>query len=43
MTKDNIKDTVIKDGFYTVAEICTGKYKAACDKHRPQVSSLRVP
>ncbi|MBC9727121.1 sugar ABC transporter substrate-binding protein [Streptomyces sp. TRM68367] len=32
MTKDNIKDTVIKDGIYTVAEICTGKYKAACDK-----------
>ncbi|MEU6912376.1 sugar ABC transporter substrate-binding protein [Streptomyces olindensis] len=32
LTKDNIKDTVIKDGIYTVGEICTGKYKAACDK-----------
>ncbi|WP_345577095.1 sugar ABC transporter substrate-binding protein [Streptomyces prasinosporus] len=32
LTKDNIKDTVIKDGIYTVQEICTGKYKAACDK-----------
>jgi D-xylose transport system substrate-binding protein len=32
LTKDNIKDTVIKDGVYTVADICTGKYKAACDK-----------
>lgn len=32
LTKDNIKDTVIKDGIYTVAEICTPKYKAACDK-----------
>ncbi|MFJ3623566.1 sugar ABC transporter substrate-binding protein [Streptomyces iakyrus] len=32
LTKDNIKDTVIKDGIYTVNEICTGKYKAACDK-----------
>ncbi|MFE9393848.1 sugar ABC transporter substrate-binding protein [Streptomyces flavidovirens] len=32
LTKDNIKDTVIKDGVYTVAEICTPKYKAACDK-----------
>ncbi|MFF2655699.1 sugar ABC transporter substrate-binding protein [Streptomyces sp. NPDC058045] len=32
LTKDNIKDTVIKDGIYTVDEICAGKYKAACDK-----------
>ncbi|MBQ0884728.1 sugar ABC transporter substrate-binding protein [Streptomyces sp. RM72] len=32
LTKDNIKDTVIKDGFYTIDEICTDKYKAACDK-----------
>ena len=30
MTKDNIKDTIIKDGFWTAAEICTGKYAAAC-------------
>ncbi|WP_432083346.1 ABC transporter substrate-binding protein [Streptomyces sp. WAC 04229] len=32
LTKDNIKETVIKDGFYTIDEICAGKYKAACDK-----------
>ncbi|MFH9013469.1 sugar ABC transporter substrate-binding protein [Streptomyces sp. NPDC017943] len=32
LTQDNIKDTVIKDGIYTVNDICTGKYKAACDK-----------
>ncbi|MFF0446572.1 substrate-binding domain-containing protein [Streptomyces sp. NPDC004609] len=32
LTKDNIKDTVLKDGIYTVAEICTPKYEAACDK-----------
>ncbi|MER5541119.1 sugar ABC transporter substrate-binding protein [Streptomyces sp. NPDC001118] len=32
LTKDNIKDTVIKDGIYTVADICTADYKAACDK-----------
>ncbi len=32
LTKDNINDTVIKDGIYTVAEICTAKYKADCDK-----------
>ncbi|MCE3029395.1 MULTISPECIES: substrate-binding domain-containing protein [Streptomyces] len=32
LTKDNIKDTVIKDGVYTAADICTSQYKAACDK-----------
>ncbi|WP_406729642.1 substrate-binding domain-containing protein [Streptomyces sp. GD-15H] len=32
LTQENINDTVIKDGVYTVQEICTGKYKAACDK-----------
>jgi D-xylose transport system substrate-binding protein len=32
LTKDNIKDTVVKEGFYTIDEICAGKYKAACDK-----------
>ncbi|MBC7270042.1 sugar ABC transporter substrate-binding protein [Streptomyces broussonetiae] len=32
LTQDNINDTVIKDGVYTADEICTGKYKAACDK-----------
>ncbi|MCF1507679.1 sugar ABC transporter substrate-binding protein [Streptomyces glomeratus] len=32
LTKDNIKDTVIKDGIYTPAEICTPQFKAACDK-----------
>ncbi|MEV0224441.1 sugar ABC transporter substrate-binding protein [Streptomyces sp. NPDC050704] len=32
LTKDNINETVIKDGIYTVNEICTAKYKAACGK-----------
>ncbi|MGW3210436.1 sugar ABC transporter substrate-binding protein [Streptomyces sp. NPDC001135] len=32
LTKDNIKDTVVKDGVYTVADICTADYKAACAK-----------
>jgi D-xylose transport system substrate-binding protein len=32
VTKDNIADTVIKDGFLTTDEICTGKYKAACEE-----------
>ncbi|MFG2511233.1 sugar ABC transporter substrate-binding protein [Streptomyces sp. NPDC048584] len=32
LTSENINDTVIKDGIYTVQEICTDKYKAACDK-----------
>ncbi|WP_405807194.1 substrate-binding domain-containing protein [Streptomyces sp. NBC_00210] len=30
LTKDNIKETVIEDGVYTVADICTPDYKAAC-------------
>ncbi|POX53834.1 sugar ABC transporter substrate-binding protein [Streptomyces sp. Ru72] len=30
LTKDNIKDTVIQDGIYTVKDICTAKYKADC-------------
>jgi D-xylose transport system substrate-binding protein len=32
VTKENINDTVIKDGFLTVDEICTGPYKDACAK-----------
>jgi D-xylose transport system substrate-binding protein len=32
LTKDNINETVIKDGIYTVDEICTPKFKADCDK-----------
>ncbi|MFJ9037852.1 sugar ABC transporter substrate-binding protein [Streptomyces sp. NPDC102406] len=32
LTQDNIKDTVIDQGYYTLGEICTAKYKAACDK-----------
>ncbi|PVE04064.1 ABC transporter substrate-binding protein [Streptomyces scopuliridis RB72] len=31
LTKDNINDTVIKEGIYTAGEICTAKYKAGCD------------
>ncbi|MGW2259575.1 substrate-binding domain-containing protein [Streptomyces sp. NPDC004749] len=31
LTKDNIQETVIKDGIYTAGEICTASYKAACD------------
>jgi D-xylose transport system substrate-binding protein len=30
ITKDNINDTVIKDGFLKPADICTGAYKKAC-------------
>ncbi|MER6467334.1 sugar ABC transporter substrate-binding protein [Streptomyces collinus] len=30
LTKNRVKDTVIADGIYTVADICTPKYKAAC-------------
>jgi D-xylose transport system substrate-binding protein len=30
VTKDNIKDTVVKDGFWTVQQICTADYADAC-------------
>ncbi|MES5819373.1 substrate-binding domain-containing protein [Streptomyces sp. RG80] len=30
LTKDNIQDTVIRDGVYTVKEICTAEYAADC-------------
>ncbi|MFD3651849.1 sugar ABC transporter substrate-binding protein [Streptomyces sp. NPDC058620] len=30
VNKDNIKDTVVKDGLYTVKEICTPTYADAC-------------
>jgi D-xylose transport system substrate-binding protein len=30
VTKDNVKDTVIKDGFWTVDQVCTGQYAKAC-------------
>ncbi|MFI2366908.1 sugar ABC transporter substrate-binding protein [Streptomyces sp. NPDC018833] len=32
LTKANIKETVVSDGIFTVAEICTPKYAAACAK-----------
>jgi D-xylose transport system substrate-binding protein len=32
VTTSNIKDTVVKDGFYKVSQICKGKYAAACKK-----------
>jgi D-xylose transport system substrate-binding protein len=30
VTKDNINDTIVKDGFWTAAQICTSKYQSAC-------------
>jgi D-xylose transport system substrate-binding protein len=32
VTADNVKDTVIKDGFWKAADVCTGAYKSACAK-----------
>jgi D-xylose transport system substrate-binding protein len=32
VSADNIKDTVVADGFYTVADICTPEYADACKK-----------
>jgi D-xylose transport system substrate-binding protein len=30
VTKDNIQDTVVKDGFWTADQICTGRYARGC-------------
>ncbi|MFG1668162.1 sugar ABC transporter substrate-binding protein [Streptomyces sp. Y7] len=32
LTKSNIEETVIKDGVYTVDQICTPEYQADCDR-----------
>lgn len=32
VTADRIKDTIVKDGFHTAAQICTAEVKAACEK-----------
>jgi D-xylose transport system substrate-binding protein len=32
VTADKVKDTVVKDGYWKAADICTGAYKAACTK-----------
>jgi D-xylose transport system substrate-binding protein len=33
VTVDNIMDTVVKDGLYTVDQICTKAYASACEKN----------
>jgi D-xylose transport system substrate-binding protein len=30
VTKENVKDTVIKDGFWKAAQVCTGEFAKAC-------------
>ena len=30
VTKDNVKDTVVSDGYWTADDICTGEYADAC-------------
>jgi D-xylose transport system substrate-binding protein len=30
VTKDNIKDTVVKDGYWSTTEICTAQFADAC-------------
>ncbi|MFJ9645488.1 sugar ABC transporter substrate-binding protein [Streptomyces sp. NPDC101206] len=32
LTRDNVKSTVIDDGVYTVSEICTDRYRNACEQ-----------
>ena len=31
ITKDNIQDTVVKDGFLKASDICTAEFAKACD------------
>jgi D-xylose transport system substrate-binding protein len=31
VTKENVKDTVVADGTYTVAQLCKGSYASACE------------
>jgi D-xylose transport system substrate-binding protein len=33
VTADKVESTIVKDGFWKVPEICTGEFKAACDKN----------
>jgi len=33
VTAENVKDTVVADGYWKASEICTGPYAAACTKH----------
>jgi D-xylose transport system substrate-binding protein len=32
VTKDNVQDTVIKDGFWKASEVCAGTYAKACQQ-----------
>jgi D-xylose transport system substrate-binding protein len=38
VTKDNVAETVIADGFLTAAQICTGQYQRAC-----QAAGIKTP
>ena len=33
VTADEVKDTVVADGFWKASDICTGEYAAACKKY----------
>jgi D-xylose transport system substrate-binding protein len=33
VTAENVQDTIVKDGFWKVSEICAGEFKAACDEN----------
>jgi len=33
VTTENVQDTVIKDGLYTVKQVCTSQYASACSKN----------
>jgi D-xylose transport system substrate-binding protein len=36
VTRDNVKSTVMADGFWTAAQICSGPYQAACQSAQLQ-------
>jgi D-xylose transport system substrate-binding protein len=31
VTAENVNDTIVEDGFWSVEEICEGSYAAACE------------
>ena len=43
VTKDNIKDTIVKDGFWTAEQICTGAVRGRLQGGRYPVTSRQRP
>jgi D-xylose transport system substrate-binding protein len=32
VTRDNVKKSIVDDGFWTARQLCTGAYARACEK-----------